>query len=163
MSDDTLTDFAVAVSRDEGRWEVTPLPLRAAHDLDALVATLSQLPAESGVLGLVSVADDFFVAVRLQAGDLRLVISDASAAVDWPLAREVLEELELPLPADDADPGDAGPAGDLDMFQDLGMTPMELSAICGDGELYPDEVLERIAARLGFADQFTRAVDSPRS
>jgi putative tRNA adenosine deaminase-associated protein len=159
MSDDTLTDFAVAVSRDEGRWDVAPLPTRAAHDLDALVRALSQLTAEQGVLGLVSVADDFFVALRVQGQDVRLLLSDASAATEWPLARDVLEALDLPMPDDDDDPDDSAfPAGDLDIFRDFGMPGMEVATICGDLDLYPDEMIGRIASRLGFAEQFESAV-----
>ena len=36
---------------------------------------------------------------------------------------------------------------------------MELSALCEDAELFPDEQLEAIASRLGFADQFTELLE----
>src|SRR3712207_2280146 len=90
MTDDSLTDFAVAASRDEGEWDVMPLPPRAAQDLDSLIAALRQLQTAGGVVGLVSVADDFFVAVRLLGDDVRLLLSDVSAAADWPIAGDVL-------------------------------------------------------------------------
>jgi hypothetical protein len=34
------------------------------------------------------------------------------------------------------------------------MNGMEISALCDDPELFPDEQLEAIANRLGFGDQF---------
>jgi len=37
---------------------------------------------------------------------------------------------------------------------------MELGAISGDLELYPDEMLLSIANRIGFAAAFERAVDA---
>jgi putative tRNA adenosine deaminase-associated protein len=161
VSDVSSTDFALAVSRDdEGRWDVDALPLRAAADLDALVAALTQLSAEGGVLGLVSVADDFFVAVLVRGEDVSLLLSDASAATDWPLAHDVLDELDLPVPDDDDE--DTGPAGDVDMFEELGVPAIEIGAICGDDELYPDEMLGRIATRLGFGEQFELAIAAER-
>jgi putative tRNA adenosine deaminase-associated protein len=46
------------------------------------------------------------------------------------------------------------------MFADLGMSAMELSAVCSDLELYPDEILAQIAARIGFGQQFDQAVNA---
>jgi hypothetical protein len=36
---------------------------------------------------------------------------------------------------------------------------MELSALCDDAELFPDEQLEAIASRLGFAEQFAELLE----
>ena len=36
---------------------------------------------------------------------------------------------------------------------------MELVAICSDLELYPDEMLGQVAARIGFGPQFESVVD----
>jgi putative tRNA adenosine deaminase-associated protein len=52
------------------------------------------------------------------------------------------------------------PAGDLDIFADLGVAAMEVSAICSDLELYPDEMLAQISSRIGFGPQFDRAVEA---
>lgn len=157
MAEESEADFAVAVVRDEGRWEVTGLPPRAAGSLDSLVHALRQQPGEGGAIGLVSVGDDFFVALRVAGEDVRLLISDATAAEDWKLAADVLEALGEPIP-DDVD--DSGPAGDLGIFADLGFDSLELEAICEDVELYPDEMLGSIAGRLGFAEPFEDAVDA---
>ena len=37
---------------------------------------------------------------------------------------------------------------------------MELSTLCDDADLYPDELIEAIAVRLGFADQLTEVLES---
>jgi putative tRNA adenosine deaminase-associated protein len=163
VSDDTLTDFALAVSRDEGQWDVVALPPHAAHDLDLLVGALTQLQAELGVLGLVSVADEFFVALRVRGEEVSLMLSDPTAAWDWQLARDVLDELDLPIPdPEDDDDADADAVGDLDLFEDLGISALEMSAICSDVEQFPDEMVARIAARLGFADRFEAALADKR-
>lgn len=157
MSDDTMTDFAVVAYRDEGRWEVLALPRAAMDDLSALVRTVRRLPSEAGVLALVSVADDFFVIVRVSGSSVRLLLSDSSAASEWPLARDVLDELGLDVPDDD---DDVDFVGDPGIVADLGMSALELGALCDDLDLYPDEVLGRVAARIGVGDLFEEAVET---
>ena len=51
------------------------------------------------------------------------------------------------------------PVGHLEILADLGVNSMELSALCDDAELFPDEQLEAIASRLGFADQFAELLE----
>lgn len=157
MADVTMTDFAVAAYREDGAWQVNPLPLQAAEDLDDLVTALRRQPAEAGALGLVSVADDFFLALRVRGAQVQLLLSDATAADEWPLAQDALDALDL---ADEELADDAGPVGDFTLAADLGLSAMELSAICGDLDAYPDELLGRVAERLGFGELFDDAVDS---
>jgi putative tRNA adenosine deaminase-associated protein len=84
--------------------------------------------------------------------------SDVTAAEDWPLAREVLERLELPMPDED-DLDTMQPAGDLSVFADLGVPAMEVAMLCEDSDLYPDEMLDSIASRLGFGEEFRQTLD----
>jgi putative tRNA adenosine deaminase-associated protein len=154
----TATDFAVAAYREEGQWVVATLPPSAAEELDLLVRALRQQPGEGGSIGLVSVAEDFFVAVRVYGDDERILLSDVTAAQDWPLAREVLDRLDLPMPDDD-EMDQVQPAGDLSAFADLGLPPMEVAMLCEDDDLYPDEALGSIASRLGFGEEFEQALD----
>ena len=85
-----------------------------------------------------------------------MVLSDVMTALDYEIAAEILELLDLDLPAeDDADE----PAGDLNIFTDLGLDALELQVICDDDEMFPDEQLEVIARRIGFGDQFVDVID----
>lgn len=86
-------------------------------------------------------------------------LSDVTASVDWPLARQVLDYLDIPVP-DDEELDQVLPVGDMSIFADLGLDEMELGAISGDLELYPDEMLLSIAGRIGFAHAFERALDT---
>ncbi|MEO7979607.1 MAG: tRNA adenosine deaminase-associated protein, partial [Sporichthyaceae bacterium] len=97
-----------------------------------------------------SYGDDFFLALRPEGDEIRLMLSDATAADEWPIAAEVLEALDEPVPDED----EVEPAGDLDIFSDLGMDAGELSGVCCDIELYPDEMLGQVASRIGFGPQF---------
>jgi putative tRNA adenosine deaminase-associated protein len=158
MANDT-TDFAVVVYREDDRWQASALPDQVGDDLDALVVATRRQAMDGGAIGLVSVEDDFFVAVRVRGQEVSLLLSDVTAAGESPLAGEVLEALDLPLPGPEEDER-AQPAGDLTIFSDLGLKPMELGALCDDDELYPDEMLDSIAARLGFAEPYRRALDA---
>jgi putative tRNA adenosine deaminase-associated protein len=153
----TATDFAVAAYREDGQWVVATLPPSAAEGLEGLVHAIRQQPGDGGSIGMVSVADDFFVAVRVFGDDERILLSDVTAAEDWPLAREVLEWLELPMP-DDEDLEQMQPAGDLAVFADLGVPAMEVAMLCEDEDLYPDEMLDSLASRLGFGEEFRQTV-----
>jgi putative tRNA adenosine deaminase-associated protein len=156
VAEDTLVDFAVVVFREDGQWQVGSLPHRAATDLPALLHAVRQQPSEGPTIAICSYGDDFFLVIRPDGDDVRLMISDATAAGDWPVAREALDLVDEPQPEDDEA---AAPAGDLDIFADLGIDSMELVAMCSDLEAYPDEILGQVAARLGFGPQFESVVD----
>lgn len=151
--DAAALDFAVAAWREEGAWRAEALPAREGTTIERLTRLLRGLPAENGAVALVSVADDFFLIVRVDGGGTRLLLSDAAAAHDWPLAEEALDELGLELPADE-DVEEFEPAGDLGLLADLGMPAVELSLLCQDGDKYPDEVLAAVAKKLHFGEQF---------
>ena len=155
MAEDTLVDFAVVVFREEGQWQVGSLPHKAATELPALLHAVRQQPSEGPTFAICSYGDDFFLVIRPDGDDVRLMISDATAAGDWPVAREALDLVDEPQPEDDEA---AAPAGDLDIFADLGIDSMELVAVCSDLEAYPDEMLGDIAARLGFGRQYDEIV-----
>jgi len=156
-SDDT---WAVLISRLDGRWQVAELPTVDALDLDLLLAAVHRRPGEVGSFALVDVADEFFVVVRVVMGVERVLLSDVTAAVAWDLAAQVCEHLELEPPRDDGDVDDLWPAGDLGIFDDVGLDEMELGAILSDVDAYADEMLSTIARRLGFAVDFERVVDA---
>jgi putative tRNA adenosine deaminase-associated protein len=154
---ETYDVWALVVFRQDGAWQVAQLPPRMAEDLDAVVAAVrGQAP---GAFALVDVADEFFVAVRVVAGEERYLLSDAGASLDWDLAAQVMDRLDLDLP-NDAESQDLWPAGELGVFEDLGLDAMELTAILGDEDMYADEMLSSLARRLGFAEAFEQVVDA---
>ncbi|MFY0407129.1 tRNA adenosine deaminase-associated protein [Solicola sp. PLA-1-18] len=156
MAQDDTVDLAVAAYREEGVWQLAELPDVVGEDVDELVAALRPWPADGGVIGMVAVDEDFFVLARVQGDEVRLMLSDVTAVDEWPLASGVADLLDLPDPDDDEDPQ---PAGDMGIVDDLGVTAMDLAVMCDDDDLYPDEVLRDVAARLGFGQQLTDLVD----
>ena len=158
MTEVSTSDFAVVVYREDETWDAEVLPASFAENLDSLIRALKQQPSLGGTIGLAAVGDDFFVALRVVGGQVSVFLSDLTASVDWPLARQVLEYLEIPIP-DDEDLDQVLPVGDLSIFADLGIDEMDLGALAGDLDLFPDEVLASIARRLGFGPALERALD----
>jgi putative tRNA adenosine deaminase-associated protein len=158
MSDVAETDFAVIVYREEDQWEAEALPAALTADLDGLVHALRQQPSIGGTIGFAGVGDDFWLAVRVIGEDVSLFLSDLTAAVDYPLARQVLENLGIPVPSDD-ELDQVLPAGDLSIFADLGLEEMELGAVAADLDLYPEDAVAGIAERLRFGEAVEQALD----
>lgn len=149
--------WAVVVFRGDVGWQVAQLPPGISEDLEAVVSAVRGQAA--GSFALVDVADEFFVVVRLVAGEERFLLSDAGAALDWDLASQVLDRLDLD-PPNDEDSMELLPVGELGVFEDLGLDAMELSAMLGDEDAYADEMLASLARRLGFSDAFERVVEA---
>lgn len=158
MADVSETDFAVIVYREEDQWEADALPAAVTADLDAFVFALRQQPGIGGTIGFAGVGDDFFLAVRIFGEEVSMFLSDLTAAVDYPLARQVLETLDIPVPADD-ELDQVLPAGDMSIFADLGLDEMELGAMSADLDLYPEDAVASIADRLRFGEVVDRALD----
>jgi putative tRNA adenosine deaminase-associated protein len=154
--DDSAVDFAVAAWREDNLWQLVTLPPRATGSLDALVDALRAQPGENGVLGFVSVAEEFFIIVRVRGDEVRVLLSDVFAAEDWPLGVDALDRLGIP---EDVEGEDAEPAGDLRIVDDLGVGPEEIELLLDDPEMWPDEVLASLAARIGFGEQFDAALE----
>jgi putative tRNA adenosine deaminase-associated protein len=152
------TDFAVVAYREDGGWQCVRLPTRVTEGLEPLLAAMRAQPSEGETIGLVSIDDDYFVAIRLSGDHVKALLSDVTAAEESGLAREVLDVLDLTV-QDPDDFDEVQPAGELGIFADLGMDAMEMGTLCDDLDLYPDEMLASISSRLGFGERFQRAVD----
>ena len=94
--------------------------------------------------------------IRVLGAHIRMLLSDATCAFDYEVAAEFIELSDLPFPEEDDEPL---PVGHLDILADLGMAHMEISALCDDAELFPDEQLDAIATRLGFGEQFRELLE----
>jgi putative tRNA adenosine deaminase-associated protein len=155
-----LPGFAVAAIREEGRWRCVRLDQATLVDLDAAITALRAQRSTGAVLGLLDVDDEFFVLLRPSPGGVRLLISDAVAALDYDVAADVLDLLRVELPPDDDALDDPWPEGDLGIVADLGLPADELEILVGDLELYPGEQLDTIARRCGFATQLDELVNA---
>ena len=94
--------------------------------------------------------------IRVLGAHISMFLSDVTCAIDYEVAADFLELCDLDSPDEEDEPL---PVGHLDILADLGVNQMELSALCDDAELFPDEQLEAIASRLGFAEQFSELLE----
>lgn len=160
---DDIDGFAVAVVRDEGAWKVSALTSEALTSLSDAERQLRELRVAGAVFGLLDVDDEFFIVVRPSPSGARLLVSDATAGIDYDVAADVLEAMNIDVPdldPDELDDVDPWEEGDLGILADLGLPDAVMSVIVGDTDLYADEQIGMIAARLGFADELSKVLDS---
>jgi putative tRNA adenosine deaminase-associated protein len=153
-------DFAVAAFRADGEWRVEDLTHDHLGDVATLAGALRRFAGDEGALAMVAVDEDFFVLVRVDGTDTRVLLSDVTAADEWELATSALEYLGLPVLDDLEDDADGAPvpAGHLDLLSDLGVPATDLADLLDDPDAYPDEILSDVAARLGFGELFDDVV-----
>ncbi|MGH3641288.1 MAG: tRNA adenosine deaminase-associated protein [Mycobacterium sp.] len=150
--------FGVAVVREDGKWRCSSLRRTSLTSLTAAETELRELRSAGAVFGLLDVDDEFFVIVRPAPAGTRLFLSDATAAVDYDIAREVLEKLDADLDPDDLEDEDPFEEGDLGLLSDIGLSEGVLSIILSDDD-YADEQLSRIAQEMGFGDEMSAFLD----
>ena len=97
--------------------------------------------------------------VRPAPAGTRLLLSDATAALDYDIAAEVLEMLDSDIDEDDLDDSDPFEEGDLGVLSDLGLPAGVLGVILDENDLYADEQVGRIAREMGFADELSAVLD----
>ena len=150
-------DLVVALYREDGKAVAVPMDVDLANDLDELINQLSRLPGDSGADGWVSVAGEFFVICRVRGRTVEVLLSDVTAANDWPIARDVVDYLGEEMPDED---DDSVPLGDLEMYAASGLRAFELEAIATDYDEDSDVLLGRIAKKLKVGDVFDRAAEA---
>ena len=143
-------DLALVAYRDEGSWALAELPDRSLDSVDDIARELRRYPGETGALALISVAEDFVLFVRAQGAVTRVLLSDATAATDWTLARSAVDHLGVHVDDDE----DQAPAGDLAIMADMGMSAQDMGALLDDYDLYPEEILSDVADNVGFGEKF---------
>ena len=150
--------FGVAVVREDGQWRCAPLTRSGLSDLGAVETELCELRSAGAVFGLLNVDDEFFVIVRPAPSGTRLLLSDATAALDYDIAADVLEKLDADVSLDELEEEDPFEEGDLGVLSDLGLPEAVLGVILADDE-YADEQLGRIAQEMGFGDELSAVLD----
>lgn len=149
-------DFGVIAWHEDGIWNLSQLT--QTTDIGLIMDQLNAQVTNGGALALISIDEDFFIVIRALGSQMQMMISDVTFALESDLASDLIDMLDLPFPEED---DESQPGGDIDLLSDLGMPAMELEALCDDLELFPDEQIDAIAARLGFGEQFTKLYELP--
>ncbi|MCX6446888.1 MAG: tRNA adenosine deaminase-associated protein [Actinobacteria bacterium] len=148
-------DFGCIAWHEEGRWSVNSLT--STRDIGSIIDSIKAQQTNGGAIALIAIEDEFVIIARALGDQMQMMISDVTYALDYEVAAELIEVLDLEFPEEE---DESQPGGDLDLLNDLGVSEMELLSILDDTELYPDEQLEAIANRLGFGEQFNQVIES---
>jgi putative tRNA adenosine deaminase-associated protein len=156
---DAPEGFGVAVVREDGKWRCTAMRSKALSSLAAAETELRELRSAGAVFGLLDVDDEFFVIVRPAPSGTRLLLSDATAALDYDIAAEVLDNLDADIDPEDLEDSEPFEEGDLGVLSDVGLPEAVLGVILDETDLYADEQLGRIAREMGFAEELSALID----
>jgi len=148
-------DFGCIAWHEDGRWDASLL--NSTRDIGLIIDALKSQQTNGGAIALIAIEDEFVIIARVLGDQMRMMISDITYALDYEVAAELVEVLDLEYPEEE---DESQPGGDIDLLSDLGVGEMELLAILDDTELFPDEQLEAIANRLGFGEQFNQVIES---
>jgi putative tRNA adenosine deaminase-associated protein len=155
-ADDEI-DFVLAGYREDGQVLVQALSKELANDLEELIVQLRRLPGDAGALGFVSLVEEVFVLVRVRGQHVQVLLSDAAAAADWPIARDVADFLDEDIPEPD---DETEPMGDLGIVADLGMSDFDMGALLDDLDLGSDQMLIEVAEKINLNPQFRRVAEA---
>jgi len=159
MSQDYTDGYAVTVAQTDGRWQVREFD-DDFTDLSTSVSAVRKLRAEGASFALLNVEEDYLVIVRPGPSRVRLLISDATMAVDDDFAAEICDEADVEIPdidPDELDNVDGWADGDFDILADLGLSEERLSILLDD-DADPADLALAIADELGFGDELDDVV-----
>ncbi len=153
-------DFVLAAYREDGEPRVQELAKDLANDLDELIVQLRRLPGDAGSIGFVSLVEEVFVIARVRGQHVQVLLSDGTAAGEWPIARDVADYLGEEIPEEEDEPE---PMGDLGILADLGLSDFDLGAIVDDLDMGSDEMLLAVADKVKLNPQFRKVAEAALS
>lgn len=159
MSQDFPDGYAVTVERTGGAWRVREFD-DDFTDLATSVTAVRNLRSEGAAFALLNVEEDYLVIVRPGPAQTRVLISDATMAVDDDFAADILDEADIEVPdidPDELDNVDAWADGDFAILADLGLSEEQMSMLLDD-DADPADLAQAIADELGFSDELDDVV-----
>jgi len=147
-------DFGVIAWREEGVWRASRLT--QTRDLGSIMDQLKAQQPNGGSIALVAIDEEFFLIARCVGRTTQMMLSDVTYAVEYAVAADLIDALDLPFPEDEDAPQ---PGGDVDLLADFGINAMELEVMSDDLDMYPEEQITSLAHRLGFGEQFDQLYD----
>jgi len=140
-------DYSAILWREEGIWNAIKVPARQAIVLDDLLDLCRQYPGEGGVYAIVGVSGEFFILLRSDPRKTEALISDGIALLDWDIAEDAADLIDLQWQEDDLEEYEA--IGDLNILANFGLKAEDLSMICENPDLEPDQQISEVFKRIG--------------
>ena len=154
QADNNVDDFGVIAWREDGMWRASRLI--GTRDLGLLMDQLKAQQGDTGSIALISIDDEFFLIARSVGRTMQMMLSDVTYAIEYEIAADIIDALDLPFPEEEDDPQ---PAGDIEILADFGVSAMELEIMSDDLDAYPEDQIAALATRLGFGEQFDELYD----
>ena len=154
QADLNADDFGVLAWREDDVWRASRLTI--TRDLGSIMDQLKAQQGDAGSIALIAIDEEFFIIARSTGRTMQMMLSDVTYAVEYEIAADLIEALDLPFPEDD---DDQQPGGDIDLLADFGINAMDLEIMSDDLEMYPEEQFTSLAHRLGFGEQFDQLYD----
>jgi len=153
--------YAVTVARRDGEWVVAEFD-DDFENLDTSINAVRGLRSEGAAFALLNVEEEYLVIVRPGPSRTRVLISDATMAVDDDFAAEVLDTAGIEIP--DIDPNeldniDGWADGDFQILEDIGLSEELMSVLIDDSDADPSDIIDQIADELGFIDELDRVLN----
>lgn len=152
--------FAVTVARRDGEWVVAEFD-DDFEDLSTSIGAVRALRSEGAAFALLNVEEEYLVIVRPGPSKTRVLISDATMAVDDDFAADVLDTAGIEVPdidPDELDNIDGWADGDFAILEDVGVSEEVMSVLIDDSLADPSDTIDAIAEELGFIDELDRAL-----
>ncbi len=140
-------DYSAILWREEGLWNAIEVPAHQAIVLDDLLALCKQYPGEGGVYAVVGVAEEFFILLRHDPRKTEAFISDGLALLDWDIAEDAADLVDLEWEEEDLEEFES--VGDLNLLANFGLKAEDLSMICDNPDLEPDQQVAEVFKRIG--------------
>ncbi|WP_296150385.1 tRNA adenosine deaminase-associated protein [uncultured Corynebacterium sp.] len=153
--------YAVTVARRDGEWIVAEFDDDFEY-LDTSINAVRGLRSEGAAFALLNVEEEYLVIVRPGPSRTRVLISDATMAVDDDFAAEVLDTAGIEIPdidPDELDNIDGWADGDFQILEDVGVSEEVMSVLIDDSAADPSDIIDQIADELGFIDELDRVLN----
>ena len=92
-------DFGVLAWREEGLWRASRLTI--TRDLGSIMDQLKAQEGDSGSVALIAIDEEFFIIARSTGRTMQMMLSDVTYAVEYEIAADLIDALDLPFPEDD--------------------------------------------------------------
>ncbi len=156
-----MSAFVAVLARTGDRWRVEEVTLGECESVADIADVARDVPGQLRLV-LIEQDDEYAAIVRVDDDDdePRAFLSDGHAADSYPLAAVVAEDLDeigedVLSDDEDAPPAhDSAPFGDAEIVDDLGTSPSDLIAMCGQEGTLPIDVLVAVCEKAGAADTF---------
>lgn len=152
--------YAVTVARRDGGWVVAEFD-DPFESLSTSVAAVRGLRSEGAAFALINVEEEYMVIVRPGPSSIRVLMSDATMAVDDGYAADICEQAGIEIPEidpDELDNVDGWADGDFAILEDVGMPEEVLAVLVDDPLADPSHIIDAIAEELGFIDELDEAL-----